>query len=248
VSAHRDVERVGPFLASFAKGSSNPFFNYAIPDDGAEPGPAEVVALVEAYEARGLRPRLEYVPGLAPRVERALLAAGFEAEGRLVLMEPAESRPVATPAGIELVVPSTDDEFLGLRKAQFEAYAEPEPPTADDAASLRRSLAAGGGAVLARTVGDRLAVGAGEFTPIVMGVSEITSIGVVPAYRRRGIAAAICARLALDVEAAGATSPFLMANEAESRVYARVGFAPAGEMLHISRPAKPATSPRWPTR
>jgi len=76
----RECEQIGPFLAAFARSSTNPFFNYAIPDDGAAPSPRTVVALIDAYVSRGLRPRLEYVPELAPAVEPALLAAGFEAE------------------------------------------------------------------------------------------------------------------------------------------------------------------------
>jgi hypothetical protein len=37
VTRARDVEVVGPFLATFSQGDSNPFRNYAIPDDGARP-------------------------------------------------------------------------------------------------------------------------------------------------------------------------------------------------------------------
>jgi len=236
VSAGRDTERVGPFLASFSRRSANPFLNYAIPDDGANPTAADLAALRDAYARRGLRARLEYLPAVSPAVEPALLAGGFEVEGRLVLMEPGADAPAMPPPGVELVVPATVDACLDLRRAQFEAYGEPWEPTDADAEALLRSLGAGGGALLARTA-DGQAVGAGEFTVVVGGVSEITSIGVVPAFRGRGIAAALCARLARDVRAAGADTPFLMANDAESRVYRRVGFESVGEVLHVSVPA-----------
>ena len=236
VSAGRDTERIGPFLASFSRRSANPFLNYAIPDDAANPTAGDVAALRDAYARRGLRARLEYLPALSPAVEPALLAGGFEVEGRLVLMEPRNDAVAMPPPGIELVVPATPDACLALRRVQYEAYGESGDPTDADAEALLRNLDAGGGALLARTT-DGLAVGAGEFTAVIGGVSEITSIGVVPAFRRRGIAAAVCAGLARDVRAAGADSPFLMANEAESRVYHRVGFEPVGEVLHISMPA-----------
>ena len=33
----RDVERIGPFLATFDRGTDHPYLSYAIPDDGARP-------------------------------------------------------------------------------------------------------------------------------------------------------------------------------------------------------------------
>src|SRR5919198_4606718 len=97
----RDSERIGPFLATFNRDSDNPYLNYAIPDDGATPSADDVAALVNAYRARARKPRLEYVSSLAPAVEPALLAAGFEVEGRLPLMvyRGGEERP--WPAGGE---------------------------------------------------------------------------------------------------------------------------------------------------
>jgi N-acetylglutamate synthase-like GNAT family acetyltransferase len=82
---------------------------------------------------------------------------------------------------------------------------------------------------------DHIAAGAGEYSPIIDGVTELTSIGVRPAYRRRGIAAAVVDRLADTAREAGAVNLFLMANEAEERLYGRVGFVTEGRVLHISR-------------
>jgi GNAT superfamily N-acetyltransferase len=234
ITEGRDSARIGPFLASWSRSSRNPFLNYAIPDDGATPSPDDIAGLVDVYDARGLAPRLEYLPDLAPAVEPALLHAGFAAEARLVLMAPDGSTDTAAPDGIELVTPASDDELNGIRLVQHEAYDDIE--TIDDAAiaRLRANLAGGAGAVLARTTGDREPVGAGEFTAPIDGVAEITSVGVRAAWRRQGIAAAITTRLLADARAAGVTTPFLMAMDDESRVYARVGFTPIGSVLHIS--------------
>jgi GNAT superfamily N-acetyltransferase len=236
IAQGRDTERVGPFLASFSRSSRNPFLNYAIPDDDAEPSAADVAGLIEAYERRELKPRLEYLTSCAPRVEDALLAAAFAVEGRLALML-ADDRAVDSPppAGIELLAPTTDDELRGLRQVQHEAYSDPDP--VDDAAiaRLRRNLAGGAGAVLARSVADGEAAGAGEYTLPIDGVCEVTSIAVREQYRRRGIAAAMTSWLLGEARAAGVTTPFLMANEAEERIYSRVGFTTTSRVLHISR-------------
>jgi hypothetical protein len=109
----RDTEQIGPFLATFTRDTANPYLNYAIPDEGGTATPDDVQALVDAYRARERQPRLEYIPSVAPRVEAALLEAGFEIEGRLPLMTCATPR-FEVPVGIELVSPSTEEEFRGV--------------------------------------------------------------------------------------------------------------------------------------
>lgn len=235
IAEGRDSERIGPFLASFSRTSTNPFLNYAIPDDGADPTAADVQRLIEAYAMRGLRPRLEYLPRCAPRLETALGAAGFVAEGRPALMIAGPAREVVAPDGIELLRPVSDHELRGLRLVQHEAYDDPDPVDDVTVDRLRADLAHGAGAILARQVADHEPVGAGEFTQPIDGVSEITSIAVRAPWRRRGIAAAVTATLLGDARHAGVETPFLMANEAEARVYARVGFERISEVLHISR-------------
>jgi ribosomal protein S18 acetylase RimI-like enzyme len=232
----RDCEQIGPFLASFDPASSNPYLNYAIPIDGGTATDADVAMLIEAYERRSRKPRLEYVSDLAPAIEPVLLAAGFVIEGRLALMgmAPAAAEPAA-PELIEILIPATEDELLGLRSVEHEAYGDPNAPSIDELAALRRRLAERSGAMLARTAADHIPVGAGEYSKIIGGVTEINSIGVRSAYRRRGIAAAVTAALCRAAQEAGATTLFLMADEAEERIYSRVGFVTEGRILHISR-------------
>jgi hypothetical protein len=82
-----DTETIGSFLATFSRSNDNPFLNYAIPDDNATPSPADVAALIVAYEKRSSqKPRLEYVAQLAPAVEGKLIGADFCVEGHLPLM------------------------------------------------------------------------------------------------------------------------------------------------------------------
>jgi hypothetical protein len=58
-SSQRDTAQIDPFLATFSHSSDHPFLNYAIPDNNATPSPADIAALISAYEGRGLLPRLD---------------------------------------------------------------------------------------------------------------------------------------------------------------------------------------------
>jgi ribosomal protein S18 acetylase RimI-like enzyme len=233
----RDTERIGPFLATFSPNSTNPYLNYAIPDSDADPSAAEVAALIAAYQRRERTPRLEYITGLAPAVEAALVAGGFSVEGRLPLMiyPPAAVHDLPIPPGIELRSPTTDADHLALISAQNEAYTGDPAVGPKELEGRKANLAAGGLAILARDTATSEVVGGGQCDVPANGISELTSVGVRPPYRRRGIAAAVTARLVHDAFAAGTTTVFLMAaHEAEERIYARAGFSTIADILHIS--------------
>jgi ribosomal protein S18 acetylase RimI-like enzyme len=231
----RDVEPIGPFVATFTRDDPNPFLNYAVPTEDADPGPADVEALAAAFLARDRTPRLEYLPVLAPAVEPALLAAQFAVESRLPLMVVRDVRELAA-ADIELLEPASADEYRAVAAVQWEAYEEEGEPPPRVASGLRRSAEAGGVVLLARDARTGEAAGAGQCTPPHDGLTELTSVGVRPAFRRRGIAQALAgrlARLALEREATGV---FLMAHgDAEARIYERAGFEPLSEVSLVSR-------------
>jgi ribosomal protein S18 acetylase RimI-like enzyme len=234
----RETERIGPLLATFDRESDSPFLSYAVPDDGAVPSPSEVDLLISAYQRRGRTPRMEYLTAAAPGVEAALVAGGFAVEGRLAVMvcTPGQLNDLPAPDGIELILPRSDDEVLGLVTAQGEAYGGFLSGPAEDAARMRRNLAAGGIAVLARGIVTGAAAGGGICSVPEDGITEIASVGVRPAFRRRGIAGAVVARLAREAFEAGVGLPFLTPeSDAEERIYARTGFVRVSEMLHISR-------------
>jgi len=73
--------RVGPFLVSLDDHDAGLFRNYAIPDDGAEPSPDQIAELVAVFADRGRTPRLEYLPGLCPKLEPGLLPASSPSGG-----------------------------------------------------------------------------------------------------------------------------------------------------------------------
>ncbi len=238
-SQGRSAEQVGPFLATFSEHTDLTFLNYAIPDDNAQPTSQEVAALIAAYQWRQRIPRLEYIPALNPAVLPTLLAAGFEVEGEYPVMVYRGDGLNRTPdlPGIELIQVGTDDELMATLVAQFEAYGQAEAPTSEDVARLHDSLEAGAVIMLARDAENGTPAGGGVCLPPFGGVSELAGIGVRPAFQRRGIAAALTARLAQEMAARGTSLIFLTAGHEEAeRVYQRVGFETVSKILHISKP------------
>jgi ribosomal protein S18 acetylase RimI-like enzyme len=231
----REHEQVGPFLATYSPLDDNPYLNYAIPDDDSSPSAADVAALVDAYRRRERTPRLEYISSLAPAVEPALLAAGFVVEGRLPLMLYRGGDDKPSPEGIDVVEATSDEDLRGVALAQWEAYEETGPLPERAVDSLRRAVANGGLVMLARDTATGDPAGGGLCTGPHEGATELTSIGVRSAYRRRGIAEALTRRLASEMRARGNDGVFLMAaGEGEARIYERAGFATVSEILHIS--------------
>jgi predicted GNAT family acetyltransferase len=228
----RDTERVGPFLATFDRHDALRYLSYAIPDDGAQPSPEDVAALVAAYRRRERLPRLEFLPAVAPEAERALLAGGFTVEARLPVMvcDPATAVDLGAPEGIELGRPEGEDDVRGLLTAQAAAFGG--SPPGDDA--VARAVRTDALRVLARDTASGLVVGGGVASTPAEGTSEIAGIGVLEAFRRRGVAGALTAALARELFARGVTTAFLTpGDDGAHSVYARAGFADATEMLHL---------------
>jgi ribosomal protein S18 acetylase RimI-like enzyme len=244
---YRDVERVGPFTATFDRDDRNPYLNYAIPDADARPSLEDVAALAGAYRRRGRVPRLEYPPAAAPAVEAALLAGGFAVEAHLPVMTctPATVVDLAAAArGFAVDVPESDADWRGLRRAQHAAFGQgggdEAEGGADDAAELvhqRERLAAGGLALLARDTATGAIVGGGVATVPDAGITEVAGIGVLEDYRRRGIAGAITSGLVRAAFAAGLTTVWLTpGDDGAHRVYARAGFADTTSVVHLAAP------------
>jgi len=233
----REVVRAGPFTVTITGHDANVFLNYAIPDAGATPSDADIAALLEAFISRGRTPRLEYLPGLAPAVEPALLAAGFVVAERLPLMEcpPGAEIDQPVPTGIELAVPASDDDLLGMLSAQHEAFGEPAP-SAEHLADAREKATAGRFQLLALDTASGEVVGGGLALPVHDGISEVAGIAVRPKYERRGIGGALTLRLTRDAHAAGASLVYLTpGGDAQERVYARVGYRRTGSVLFLSK-------------
>jgi GNAT superfamily N-acetyltransferase len=234
----RQVDRIGPFLATFGLHSSGPYLNYAVPDDGSEPTRADVSALIAAYDRRGLRPRVELVAELCPGGVAVLTSAGFELEGSLPLMvcDDRTLRSVATPIGVEISFPTRETEYMSVVEVRQEAFEEPGEATQFDAARARASVDGGGTAVLAIEMSSGQAIGSGACLVPYGGVTELTSVGVRPNWRRRGVGALVTAALTQAALQSGTEMVFLSpAHDEGERLYEGVGFIRAGESLHMGR-------------
>jgi GNAT superfamily N-acetyltransferase len=229
--------RSGPFTILLDPIDDNPYRNYAFPDEGAAPDTRALSDLCALFAARARKPRLEYLPDLAPAVLPALTVAGFTAEGRLPLLSctVASLRPPPDDPDVLCCVVQDAADFEAATRAQAEAYGQ-VAITEHDVARLRRTARHGGGVVLARARSDTEALGAGLYQPPIDGVTEIAALGVRKQARGRGVGALITALLAAEALNRGADLPFLMAGtEAEERIFLRLGFSRFGTMLHISQ-------------
>ncbi len=230
----RETLRCGPLLATFDPGSENPFLSYAIPDDGSEPTAAELNGFIAAARARGRRPRLEYAPAAAPRLQGLLEAAGFAVEMQPPIMTCARADLILTPPpeGLTLSAVTASADLRAATAVQNEAYAEhglgDENPD-----RLVEAVARGTGVVLARDATGE-PVGSGCFTPPAGGVSEVAGIGVRPAWRRRSVATALTSRLTALAFERGVELAFLTpGGDTARRAYERAGFRANGTMLMI---------------
>jgi predicted GNAT family acetyltransferase len=226
-AAEREAIGVGPFTLYRSRATDHPYLNYAVPAEGATAWD-EIEAVREAFVARGLQPRLEFVAECAPGLEEALVAHGFELQMRIPVMTcPARDlREVPPPPGVVIGRVHGGADVRPMMEVQAAAFGEGPPTDAAIAAYRGRGL-------LARA--DGVPAGAAARSAIAEGVSEIGGVGVLERFRRRGIAAALTAAAAAQAFAEGAELCFLTpGDDGAERVYARAGFARAGTtMVHM---------------
>lgn len=229
----------GPFVIGVDPATPSPGINYATPRPGSVITASDVADLVSAFEKAERQPRLEYVTSTAPELERLLLDAGFTVEERheYLICTPETLSIPAAPDGFAIRAATSDEDFAGMVRAQHEGFSgEPRPvaPPAD-VARMRRLQARGGIAVIAVTPGGECA-GGGQAVPPNDGVSEVAGIATPPAFRRRGIAAAVTAEVTRLLFAGGAEIAWLEASGPDSwRIYERIGYRPTGKRLYISK-------------
>lgn len=234
----RNLRRVGKFALLLAEGTKLRFLNYAIPDDGADPSPAELDELVAAFRAADRMPRLEFLPSMAPALERRLVEHGFMVEQRLPLMTctPSSVSDLVAPSGTLLAEPHDDATFGAMAVLQHDAFEDAEPVTDATIARLRNSRDRGVRAVVANDAADGRVVGAAQTGAPAGGATEVFGVAVAPSHRRRGIAAAMVASLANQAFDAGLTTVFLEAAPGADGAYRNAGFRGTSTSVHISLP------------
>jgi GNAT superfamily N-acetyltransferase len=196
-------------VASFAEEGS-PFNKVAGLGFGGVPDAAALDEIERAFAACAAPVQVE-LPHLAdPAIGACLSDRGYRLEsfenvlGRAIRDEPER----VTPPGIT-VRPSGDDEFDAWLAVQADAAAHPDTqgvPWREEfphEVYLRaeRDMAAGGVRRYAALWDGVLAGGGG--LRLAEGVAQFTGAGTAPAYRRRGVQAALLAARLVDAAAAG---------------------------------------------
>ena len=219
---------VGPFLVLINAESDNPFRNYAVPADVAEPTEADVAELIGYFISRDRLPRLEYVRP-SPAVDKALETAFFDVNGTLTLMALADGlAPEPTSDGYRVMLVTDDEHLRQVSHVQNIAYdeADQEP----EIGGLRRTIEVGGSVALVVHDASGEPAGAGLSTQPQGGLVEIAGVGVLPEHRRRGIGALVTWALSAEALRRG-HQPFLQVEQDEPlRVYQRIGYQVIGEM------------------
>ncbi|MGZ4629077.1 GNAT family N-acetyltransferase [Oryzihumus sp.] len=245
----RDAEArpFGP-LTLFLADRGGPFHARPTPG-GAGVTPDDIATMRRVQRELGVPESFEWVEQTCPSMAAAARAAGLVVTTHplLALTHPAAVMVPDLPDGVRLRVITADDPDLpGVRACVRLAFRCPGTATGAIGPAERDSALASstdddldrnaryreriqrGRTAMVGAFTDEGAVGGGNLTPLGQ-VGEIVGVGVLPALRRQGVAAAITARLAQEAAGGGVRTLFLSAqDEAVARVYARLGFTCIG--------------------
>ncbi|HEY3061266.1 MAG TPA: GNAT family N-acetyltransferase [Chloroflexota bacterium] len=228
-------EMIGPFSLFVKQGGGWPY--YARPTLGAGVfGQRDVEQVRERQRALGVPEAFEWVADTTPALRAAAIASGLAVHDHpLLVLDSSAVRPAPDAEGVSVRLVSPEDDLVRIGAVGRLAFA-----------ALGTAVGEVGVAELADVPGrsvenerERLRKGltvtAAAFTlegdPIARGshqplhrVSEIVGVGTLPAFRRRGIAAALTTLLIADALQRVQTV-FLSANDdAVARIYHRLGF------------------------
>ncbi|MBV9324342.1 MAG: GNAT family N-acetyltransferase [Chloroflexi bacterium] len=229
------AEAIGPFTLFVKIGPGWSY--YARPSLSATRfTEAEVQAVRARQRALGVPEAFEWVADTTPNLAEPAAAAGLEVT-RFPLMLLHDFQPVQ-PDGVYIRHATADDDLALVDAVGHVSFNNPGTavgaagvdaarlsirPDAPAVAFQQERLRAGRTVTGVAFVDGQL-VGIGSHQP-VGSVTEIVGVGVLPAFRRRGIAAAITSHLVADALQRGVRTVFLSAgDETIGRVYARVGF------------------------
>ncbi|WP_030704431.1 MULTISPECIES: GNAT family N-acetyltransferase [unclassified Streptomyces] len=218
------------------------------------------IARVRARQRElGVAESFEWLAEVTPSLRALVEAAGLPvAERPLMVLDPHHPLPPQPlPEGVTIRVLDADDPglpaVLALPRLAFadvgtavgpagraELAAVAEKLVADGTVeTIRPTLLTGHKVLAAAFAPDGTPLAAGHYHP-ARGITEIGGIGTLPTARRQGLGAAVMAALATHAREHGVHTVFLAYAEAAiARIYARLGFRPAGTTLLIAdQPAR----------
>ncbi len=235
-----DAEDLGPFTLFVAR-SGWPY--YARPRLGGQrpTSAVEVRRVLDRQRELDVPFALEWVAEVTPGLDAVATEAGMEVERCPLLVLDGDPQGAAGTA--RMLRPGDVHDLAQSRAAISVGFETGGTATGAEGVAARDAAAGKGFALVDDLVRDRLAsgdiraaacwavedrglgpVGGGSHSP-VGAVTEIAGVGVLPAYRRRGLAAALTYVLARDALDHGVDTVFCSAQSAEvARIYERVGF------------------------
>jgi ribosomal protein S18 acetylase RimI-like enzyme len=237
--AAADTEQIGAFTLFVSRGGW-PY--YARPSRAVR-GVAATVENIAAVRARqrelGVPESFEWVDDVTPGLVAPMEQAGLTVE-QLPLMVLDSPAPAAPPDGVTVrVVPPDDPQLRRINAAVHVGFGAAGTAVGGAGPAERDEKAAGPGEENLDLLRTRLVNGltvmvvaedsdgplaAGSHQP-VGDVTELVGIATLPAARRRGLGAAVTARLVEDARERGVRTVFLSAGSDEvARVYQKVGF------------------------
>jgi N-acetylglutamate synthase-like GNAT family acetyltransferase len=235
--ANATVEDFGPFTL-FVSTAGFPYYARPKVSFTHAVTAADVTAVRARQRQLGVPEAFEWVGELQPNLAEAVRAAGLVVF-QLPLMIYRGGGEVGAPDAVTVrLIPADDPALPQVQAAIGVGFAAPgtEVGSAGDAERTAaekdletlhqgiRDRIGNGLHVLAGAFAASGAVGGGSHSPRG-AVTEITGIATLPAYRRRGIGAAVTAKLVADARQHGARTCFLSAGSDEiARVYRRAGF------------------------
>ncbi len=242
------THEVGAFTLFVSRGGPGAYDYYARPRLGLDRlvTAAEVREVLNRQVGLGVPRALEWVDETTPSLRSAAEASGLVVQRcpLLVLVGTPPASAAQAPSGMEIRVMGADDPDLpGVHATVSVGFAHPGTATgaaglperdaaaaagADGARRSSQQVRSGDSVVVGALVEGRGAVGGGSHRPRG-DTTEVVGVGVLPAYRRRGVAGAVTAALSHQALGAGVTTVFCGAeDDAVARVYERVGFRRVG--------------------
>ncbi len=254
--ARSRVEEIGPFTL-FVATSGWPYYARPRLDWSRQDRPAggkarptaasvdDVRSVLARQRELGVPQAMEWVDETTPGLVDVVLSAGAYIERCPLLVLHGE--PVGTDGAARMLEADDRAEIAASQAAIAVSFQHGGTSTGTAGLQARDEQARSGAAADPETLQERLAqgnvrmaavwepnapdagpVGGGNHIP-VDGVTEIVGVGVLPAYRRRGLAGHLTYVLARDALARGVTTVFCSAQSDDvARVYEAVGFRRAG--------------------
>jgi ribosomal protein S18 acetylase RimI-like enzyme len=244
----------GPLTLFVATGPG--FRWYARPSLGTGSVTAEDVAAVRRRQRiLGQPESFEWVDEITPSLRPAAEQAGLAVSSLpLMVLDRAAVRRPPAPPGTELRLVRPDDDLATIDAVARVGFAVPGTAVGQAGVPALAALAVSATAELLAKQRERLATGRTVTAVAMVGgdpvsvgshqpreqVTEIVAVATLPAFRRRGLGAAVTGLLVSDALDRGAETVFLSAGSDDvTRVYERIGFRTVGTACI----AEPATSP-----